>query len=500
MKSIARNSAFWIWTATAVFAALQACGGEPDGDDDGNNFGGGSRVRPPANSSSGETGSSSSSSSGGGGGELQITQIASLAYHTCVVWSDGKMKCWGWNGGGQLGLGDTKHRGGALADMGKDLPFVDVGASRRVERVSMGYLFTCALLDQGEVKCWGDNSFCGDDLDESCGLGYGDKDARGHTPESMGNGLPAIDLGGAAKDLACGSFSCCALLTNDSVKCWGENYGGVLGYGDTLVRGDEPGEMGNALPPVDIGVGKVASLRVGHSIAGPHACAVLQDGRMKCWGANAHGELGLGDSQSRGDQSNEMGTALPDVPTGEQVTTVGLGDSTTCAVLDTGRLRCWGDNVWGQLGVGDTTSRGNTAGQNLPLVDLGGQNVIDVASDSHTCAILADGTVKCWGLNGLAKDDGGVTPYGYLGLGDGQNRGDGPGEMGVNLPIVDLGDVPAAARIAIGAGHTCVVFANHKVKCWGNNERGLLGYGDEDVRGTTPAQMGAALPYVDLGR
>lgn len=499
-RTITRSSSFWIWSAAACFAVVQACGGSTEeGDDD---FGGAPRPRPSASSSS-SSGEVTSSSSGGdaGPGGLRITQLVTQAYHTCAVWSDGKLKCWGANSQGQLGLGDTEARGNEPGSMGDALPFVDVGQFRRVQRVSMGLLFTCALLDQGAVKCWGNNGIEVDGEGQNFGLGYGDTIARGHTKESMGEALPEIDLGGRAKDVACGSFSCCALLENDSVKCWGENFNGVLGYGDTLVRGDEPGEMGNALPPVDVGVGGVKELRVGHSITTPHACTVLLDGRLKCWGANVSGELGLGDIETRGDQAGEMGTALPNVPTGESVTTVGLGDQMTCAVLDTGRLRCWGSNAYGQLGVGDTNARGNVAGVALPLVDVGPENVIDVAADSHTCAVLVDGSVKCWGMNGLTlSPDAGRTPYGFLGYGDDQDRGDGPGEMGNQLPAVDLGTSERAEQITVGSGHTCVRFANQKVKCWGDNEFGTLGYGDTQTRGTDPSHMGAALPFVDLGR
>ncbi len=109
---------------------------------------------------------------------------------------------------------------------------------------------------------------------------------------------------------------------------------------------------------------------------------------------------------------------------------------------------------------------------------------------THTCAVFEDRSVKCWGRNN----------HGQLGLPDTtENRGDAPNEMGVSLPAVDLGnDTPL--QVVTGEAHTCVRFASQKVKCWGKNEHGELGYGDTLPRGAEPGTMGDALPYVDLGR
>lgn len=497
---ILRSPHSWIWGLALTLGAFEACGGQTDPGDD---FGGGPGPRRDggggASSSGGGTSSGGASSSSGGPAQLTLTQLSTLANHTCAVWSDGKLKCWGNNAAGQLGLGDKEHRGDNANEMGAKLPFVDLGTNHSVKRVATAYTFTCAVLEDGSVKCWGENlDFCGETGNVNCGLGYGDHEARGGRPGEMGDALPAIDLGAEAKDIACGSFSCCALLVNDSIKCWGDNTDGELGYGDKLARGNEPGQMGNDLPPVDVGVSGVAQIQMGSALVAQHMCAALKDGKMKCWGGNLLGQLGLGDTETRGNELNEMGTALPTVLLGELVTQTALGGRSSCALLDTGNVRCWGDNGYGQLGYGDTSTRGTTSVNNPPL-NLGG-SVVSLDISNHTCAILGDESVKCWGSNDYTLADGGIDPVGRLGYGDTISRGAAPNQMGANLPAIDLGDVQKPEQVVVGSGHACVRFDDQKVKCWGENFSGALGLGDEQNRGYQSSQMGDNLPFVDLGR
>jgi cysteine-rich repeat protein len=176
------------------------------------------------------------------------------------------------------------------------------------------------------------------------------------------------------------------------------------------------------------------------------SCALARSGAVKCWGDNSYGALGLGDTEPRGDQPGEMGDALPTVNlgSGRRAIRVVAGDRSACAILDDGSLKCWGGNDWGTLGLGDTNNRGDEPGEMgdaLPAVDLGiGRTAKSVAVGRHICAVLDDGSVKCWGLNS----------YSQLGLGDDNNRGDEPGEMGEALPRVDLGTGRKATNISVG--------------------------------------------------
>ena len=156
--------------------------------------------------------------------------------------------------------------------------------------------------------------------------------------------------------------SACAVLNDDMVKCWGSNANGQLGYGDTNDRGDQANEMGNNLPTVDLGTGKTAKQVVA---GGSYTCAVLNDDTVKCWGYNPNGQLGYGDTPNRGDNANEMGNNLPtvDLGTGKTAKQVVAGDYHTCAVLNDDTVKCWGRGDYGQLGYGNPNNRGNQANE-----------------------------------------------------------------------------------------------------------------------------------------
>ncbi len=352
--------------------------------------------------------------------------------------------------------------------------------------ITAGSNQTCALSDNGTVRCWGANG--------NGQLGLGDTVARGDGPGEMGDSLPAVNLGTGrtATAITAGGSHTCALLDNGTVKCWGYNYYGQLGLGDTVNRGDGPGEMGDSLPAVNLGTGRTATAITAGSI---HTCARLDNGTVKCWGYNVDGRLGLGDTVNRGDQPGEMGDSLPAVNlgTGRTATAITAGVGHTCALLDNATVKCWGNNSYGGLGLGDTAHRGDGPGEmgdSLPAVSLGtGRTATAVTvGQYHSCALLDDATVKCWGYN----------TYGELGQGDTTHRGDGPGEMGDSLPAVNLGTGRTATAVTAGSDHTCARLDNATVKCWGYNGSGQLGQGDTAHRGDGPGEMGDSLPAVAL--
>ena len=421
-------------------------------------------------------------------------RIAAGAWNTCAILVGGQVKCWGWNLDGRLGLGDHLTRGDGPGEMGAALPFIDLGTGRTAVAITAGWYHFCALLDDASVKCWGLNSYGA--------LGLGDTLARGDQPGEMGDALPTVDLGTGrtAKTIVAGADWTCAILDDDRVKCWGANFYGGLGLGDTLARGDQPGEMGDALPAVDLGTGRTATAIAGDYF---HACALLDDGTVKCWGNSENGELGQGDTVRRGDGPGEMGDALPpiDLGTGRTALAISVGNMHTCAMLDDHAVKCWGYNADGILGLGDDEFRGDDPGEMgdaLPAVDLGtGHTASAIAAAwSHTCARLEDLSVKCWGTN----------DQGQLGLGDSNNRGASPADMGDALPVSDLGTGRTVSELDGGGFHTCAVLDDGSVKCWGSNDStiysesdGALGLGDTESRGDQAGEMGDALPAVDLG-
>ena len=176
----------------------------------------------------------------------------------------------------------------------------------------------------------------------------------------------------------------------------GEAQYGQLGYGDTTDKTSPDSSS------IDLGTGRTA---IQIACGSNHTCVILDDGTVKCWGYNNNGQLGLGDTNNRGDGSSEMGDNLPivDLGTGRTAVQISASQSHTCVIPDDGSVKCWGNNIDGQLGYGDTNNRGDGSNEmnNLPVVDLGtGRTAIQISSgNNHTCVILDNGSVKCWGEN-----------------------------------------------------------------------------------------------------
>jgi alpha-tubulin suppressor-like RCC1 family protein len=180
------------------------------------------------------------------GTNKRAVALAAGAEHTCALLDDGGVKCWGRNDVGQLGLGDFANRGQTAGGMGDALPALDFGVPDRVTHLAAGGASTCALFDNGRVKCWGGNA--------TAVLGQEDVVNRA-SPAQVG----FIDLGTGFSAAAIAiSFHACAVSAEGRVKCWGANGDGKIGLelpaaGDSLKIGDAPGEMGDALPEVDLG-------------------------------------------------------------------------------------------------------------------------------------------------------------------------------------------------------------------------------------------------------
>eukprot|EP00971_Amphidinium_carterae_P316865 6299069-Amphidinium_carterae.1 len=172
-----------------------------------------------------------------------------------------------------------------------------------------------------------------------------------------------------------------------------------------------------------------------------------------------------------------------------------VASESVCAVLDDASLKCWGSNVNGQLGLADSFNRGDGVtpgygvGDELPAISLGsGALVSQVAAGPYSsCALLTTGEVKCWGAGG------------YLGLGDSNSRGVSDlALMGDALPALDLGSGLVVDGITTGIYHSCALFTNGQMKCWGVGTSGQLGSGSTDQIGDSSCEMGDFLSYVSL--
>jgi len=161
-----------------------------------------------------------------------------------------------------------------------------------------------------------------------------------------------------------------------------------------------------------------------------HNCAILDNASVKCWGYNNKGQLGIDNSANMGDNSGEM-ALLPvvNLGTGRTATAIAAGDEHSCAILDNASVKCWGQNGRGQLGIDNNTRMGNNTGEMalIPTVNLGtGRTATAITSGGyHNCVILDNASVKCWGYN----------VRGQLGIDNNTNMGDDSGEMDLLLGI-----------------------------------------------------------------
>lgn len=412
---------------------------------------------------------------------IPIVALTTGDAHTCAAYANQVVKCWGENLGGQLGIGNRLSKGLLPQQMGQYLPAVDIGMPGiPILDLAAGSSHTCALFEGGTIKCWGGNN--------AGQLGLGDLENRGDDPGEMGIALPAVDLGTDAvvKAISAGYAHTCALLTDGRVKCWGS----ILGLGDNIIHGATPGTMGNNLPAVDLGATPLA-ISAGYW----YNCALFEEGKVKCWGNNDHGQLGLGDTKDRGMDPSQMGANLPFVKLGigKRAIDIRAAGQHTCALLEGGSVKCWGLNLGGMLGMPSSdfdSAIGNDPtemGDALQKVDLGPEATVIALEGSvgNTCATLSDQSIKCWGVN----------QYGSLGLGDAAHRGDKLEEMGENLPALELGTGAQVHSLRLGPSFTCAWLVGERIKCWGRGE--LLGLGDTETRGDFPGEMGDALPFVE---
>jgi len=408
--------------------------------------------------------------------------IAAGAFHNCAILDNASVKCWGRSNLGNLGIGTTDDRGNEPGEMAA-LSSINLGTGRTATSISGGNVHTCALLDNASVKCWGHGG--------NGRLGQGNTNDLGDGANEMGDNLPSIDLGTGrtATATAAGGAHSCAILDNGSVKCWGKNAHGQLGLDYTPDNlGHQPGEMGDNLSSINLGTGRTATAIAAGIF---HSCAILDNGSVKCWGNNNYGQLGIDNTTQMGDSSGEM-TQLTGINlgTGRTATAIAAGRSHTCAILDNTSVKCWGRNNYGNLGIDNTTDMGKTSGSMavLPSIDLGtGRTATAIAAGFyHSCAILDNASVKCWGKNGR----------GQLGIDSVHTKGNVSGDMAA-LSSINLGTGRTATAIAAGERHTCALLDNASVKCWGENGHGQLGIDRTADMGNEAGEM-ADLTGIDL--
>ncbi|MBM4574919.1 S8 family serine peptidase [Rhodococcus hoagii] len=346
--------------------------------------------------------------------------ISASYFHSCGLLTNGGVRCWGRDAGGNLG-------NGAVGGPSHATP-VDVVNIRDATSVATGASFSCATLATGNVQCWGSN-MSGELGSETPWMGYG-------TPMDVTGITDAISV-------SAGIRHACAVLATGNVRCWGNNGEGQLGDGTVENR---------AIPRDVVGITDAIAVTAGSN----HTCALLSTGGVRCWGSNTHGQVGDGTTV-------DFRTTPVAVIGVTNATSIDAGEGHTCAVLATGGARCWGIGV----ALGDGSGIDDT--RSTPVDVNGLSNAHAIASGGfYTCATLTDGRVQCWGANL------------HGGIGDGSDA--------VHATPVDVIGITGATSITAGLAHSCATLSDGSARCWGLNEWGQLGNGDMDVY-STPAPV-----------
>jgi cysteine-rich repeat protein len=350
--------------------------------------------------------------------------------HTCARLGDGRLKCWGRNVYGQLGLGTTVAQiGTQLSEMGSNLPAVFDGG---VSAVSAGDAHTCAIRD-ANVYCWGDNreaqlgpgstrelertpvSLSISDADAISAAGY-------FTAVKLRSGEVLVWGGGAATprtvqfsekatSVACGDLRVCAILESHRVECW---------------------DIGSPVDPISLTLAEHGASRPAMISSGRHTCVLGVSGHVHCFGENGWGNLVSGDTSER-DGDVPVSATWPAALVGDQVAGISLATNVTCVWYRNQTAKCWGFGYYGVLGQ-----------------------------------------------PGLVSND--------------DPLGDEPGETGESVPAIRLGAGAAVRSLSTGPNHVCALLAGGQIKCWGDNSNGELGNGGDASVGTDASQMGDSLP------
>ncbi|HEX3828734.1 MAG TPA: hypothetical protein VHV82_15830 [Sporichthyaceae bacterium] len=346
--------------------------------------------------------------------------IAVSGQSSCAISTGDAVVCWGANpGNGRTDFNTPQPY--PLAPVYVRPPAPNSGTN--FATVAAGDDHACAITKAGAVLCWGANTYGQ--------LGNGTKTSS-TTPVAV------TGLTSGVVSIGAGLGFTCAITSDGAVHCWGRDDYGMLGNGTTTASS------------VPVTVSGAANMRTVSAGTGT-ACAVSAAGGVSCWGDNGSGELG-----DAGSEPNSA-TAVAVSGLGSGVRKVSVGSLATCALLNIGGLKCWGDGFYGEL-----ATRLQAASSNVP-VDIAGftSGVADVAVGyEHVCAVRTVGTVACWGQN---------------------DQGEDTGPNSINYSPIDVPGLSNVAAISGNGPTTCALTTPGGVFCWGAEALGDDGQGVQNL-------------------
>ena len=438
--------------------------------------------------------------------------------YSCALHQDGTVSCWGGNWYGQLGNGQSRQSTDHWLDNSSDsLVPVKVLGIANATAIASTSKHSCALRESGTISCWGNN-----------GSGQlGNRKSRDDGAASRSS-VP-VEVAGItdATAIAAGQDHSCTVHRSGTVSCWGNNYDGQLGNGQSQDYENRRVEYRYGpyswVPTGVAGITDATAVTAG----GDHSCALHEGGTISCWGNNWHGQLGNGqggtDDAGFAEIANDFYSPLP-------VGVLGIADATaittgrvhTCALHRTGAVSCWGDTGQGQLGNGQS---GYIYASPVPQAVVGITDATAIAAGAeHSCALHEGGSLSCWGANWYAQldngqneedasssvpvrvegitdtaaifsssdsctlhEDGTISCWGnnwYGQLGNGQS-----GENADSSEPVQVAGIIDATAVTTGGSHSCALHRDGRISCWGNNESGQLGIGHRRYNPLTPVEV-----------
>ena len=400
-------------------------------------------------------------------GNASWSQVATGSTHACGVQTDTTLMCWGNNANGQTGQNLTTGN--------TTTPKVPVSApATGWAQVSTGSAHSCAVRTDGTLYCWG--------LGTSGQLG----NVAGTASQAVATAVtvPAAD---GWSSVSVGNTHTCALRTDQTLYCWGDNAGYKLGQGGTS-------QVDSATPLAVTGTAAWTGLSAGYD----HTCGLKTGGLLFCWGIGTNGRLGNNSASGNVSTPYQVSPAIP-------WRSVSGSNGATCAIQTNGALWCWGNNVYGQLGQNDLTQR-------LVPVPVGADtnwaNLGQGSNPSQVCATRTDGTAWCQGDPGVVRFTpqvvGSATNWRSVAVGDnftcGVQTGDSLWCRGLNTygrlgtgdanPRFQMTQITSPSvswkQVSAGTNHACAVGTDTTLYCWGRNNVGQIGAGTATTQYLTP--------------